>query len=54
MPDSFQFNLVTTEDVKKEVLKLNMKKLSTLGTIPTTILTQTIDVHIQSHKSGIE
>ena len=47
VPDSFNFKSVSLDDVKKEVLNLNPKKSSTSGTIPVTILKQTIDVHLQ-------
>ena len=47
VPDSFHFKSVSLEDVKKEVLNLNLKKSSISGTIPVTILKQTIDVHLQ-------
>ena len=47
VPDSFHFKSVSLDDVKKEVLNLNPKKSSTSGTIPVTILKQTIDVHLQ-------
>ena len=40
-------------DVKKEVLNLNPKKSSTSGTIPVTILKQTIDVHLQHLTNAI-
>ena len=47
VPDSFNFKSVSLDDVKKEVLNLNPKKSSISGTIPVTILKQTIDVHLQ-------
>ena len=33
------------EDVRKEILNLNIKKSSTSGSIPTTILKQSLDIH---------
>ena len=53
VPDSFHFKSVSLEDVKKEVLNLNPKKSSTSGTIPVTILKQTIDVHLQHLTNAI-
>ena len=47
VPDSFNFKSVSLDDVEKEVLNLNPKKSSISGTIPVTILKQTIDVHLQ-------
>ena len=47
IPDSFHFKSVSLDDVKKEVLNLNPKKSSTFGTIPVTILKETIDVNLQ-------
>ena len=41
------------DDVKKEVLNLNSKKSSLSGTIPVTILKQTIDVHLQHLTNAI-
>ena len=39
--------MVSTDKVKKEVLKLNSKKSSTYGVIPASILKQTIEVHLK-------
>ena len=36
--NDFEFETVTMEDVKKEILNLNTKKSSTSGSIPATIL----------------
>ena len=38
---------VSLDEVKKEVLNLNPKKSSTIGTTPVAILKQTIDVHLE-------
>ena len=43
--DNFSFKMVSMDEVKKEVLKLNSKKSSTYGAIPASILKQTIEVH---------
>ena len=43
--DNFSFKMVSMDEVKKEVLKLNSKKYSTCGVIPASILKQTIEVH---------
>ena len=40
---SFYFKSVSLDDIKKEVLNLNPKRPSTSGTIPVTILKQTIE-----------
>ena len=53
VPDSFHFKPVSIEDVKKETLNLNPKKSSISGTIPVTILKQTIDVHLQHLTNAI-
>lgn len=34
------------EDVKKEILDLNIKKYSTSGSIPATILKQFLDIYL--------
>ena len=34
------------EDVKKEILNLNTKKSSTSGSIPATILKQSLDIYL--------
>ena len=38
--------MVAREDVKKEIIKLNVKKSSTNGSIPATILMQCVDVYL--------
>ena len=45
--DNFSFKMVSMDEVKKVVLKLNSKKSSTYGAIPTSILKQTIEVHLK-------
>ena len=45
--DNFSFKLVSRDEFKKEVLKLNSKKSSTYGAIPASILKQTIEVHLK-------
>ena len=44
---------MSLDDVKKQVLNLNPKKSSTSGTIPATILKETIDVHLQHLTNAI-
>ena len=39
--------MVSMDEVKKVVLKLNSKKSSTYGAIPTSILKQAIEVHLK-------
>ena len=45
--DNFSFKMISMDEVKKEVLKLNLKKSSTYDTIPASILKQTIQVHLK-------
>ena len=45
--DNFSFKMVSMDEVKKVVLKLNIKKSSTYGAIPASILKQTIEVHLK-------
>ena len=45
--DNFSFKMVSMDEVKKEVLKLNSKKSSTYGAIPASLLKQTIEVHLK-------
>ena len=51
--DNFSFKMVSMDEVKKEVLKLNSKKSSTYGAIPASILKQTMDVHLKYLTSTI-
>ena len=45
--DNFSFNMVSMDEVKKVVLKLNSKKSLTYGAIPASILKQTIEDHLK-------
>ena len=45
--DHFSFKMVSMDEVKKVVLKLNSKKSSTYGAIPASILKQTVEVHLK-------
>ena len=45
-------NQFLKKETKKEVLNLNPKESSSSGTIPVTILKQTIDVHLQHLANG--
>ena len=45
--DNFSFKMVSVDEVKKVVLKLNTKKSSTYGAIPASILKQTIEVQLK-------
>ena len=45
--DNFIFKMVSMDEVKKEVLKLNSKKSSTYGAIPASILKETIEAHLK-------
>ena len=44
--DDFDFETVTMEDVKKEILNLNTKKSSTGGSIPATSLKLSLDIYL--------
>ena len=44
---NFSFKMVSMDEVKKVVLKLNSKKFSTYGAIPASILKQTIEVDLK-------
>ena len=45
--DNFSFKMVSMDEVKKVVLKLNSKNSSTYAAIPASILKQTIEVHLK-------
>ena len=45
--DNFNLKMVSVDEVKKLVLKLNSKKSSTHGAIPANIIKQTMDVHLK-------
>ena len=44
--NNFEFTKVTEQSVKNEVLKLNTKKSSTSGSIPATILKQSVEIYL--------
>ena len=46
VPDSFKFELVTKDDIKNEIQKLNVKKSSAFGCIPVAILKNCVDVYL--------
>ena len=46
VPNSFKFEPVTKDDIKNEIQKLNVKKLSRFGCIPVTILKDCVDVYL--------
>ena len=50
----FNFETVTMEDVKKEILNLNITTSSTVGSIPATILKQSLDTYLQYLKFSAE
>ena len=43
---SFKFQLVSNNEVKKEIENLDSKKLSTYGSIPATILKQYVNAYL--------
>ena len=45
--DNFSFKMVSMDENKEEVLKLNSKKSSTYAVVPGSILKQTIEVHLK-------
>ena len=51
--DNFSFKMVSVDEVKKVVLKLNTKKSSTYGAIPASILKQTIEVYLKYLRNTI-
>ena len=44
--NSFKFEPVTKDDIKDEMQKLNVKKSSTFGCIPVTILKDRVDIYL--------
>ena len=44
--NNFEFTEVSQDEVKKEVLHLNVKKSSTSNSIPPIILKQSIEIHL--------
>ena len=45
-PESFKFQLVSNNEVKKEIENLDTKKSSTYGSIPATILKQCVNAYL--------
>ena len=45
--NNFSFKMVSMNEVKNVILKLNSKKSSTCGAIPSIILKQTMEVHLK-------
>ena len=46
IPDTFNFTLVSPEDVKKEIMNLNVQKSSSSKAIPATILKQSVHIYL--------
>ena len=46
IPESFYFKEVSKDDAKIEIRNLNVKKLSTYGSIPASILKQYVDAYL--------
>ena len=46
LPESFKFQLVSNNEVKKEIENLDTKKSSTYGSIPATILKQCVNGYL--------
>ena len=44
--NNFEFTEVSQDEVKKEVLHLNVKKSSTSSSIPATVLKQSIEIYL--------
>ena len=44
VPNSFKFEPVTKDDIKNEIQKLIVKKSSTFGCIPVTVLKDYVDI----------
>ena len=51
--NNFEFTKVTEQSVKNEVLKLNTKKSSTSGSIPATILKQSVETYLPFLREAI-
>ena len=46
IPENFHFKEVSKDDVRKEISNLNVRKLSTYGSIPASILKQCVDAYL--------
>ena len=46
LPESFKFQFVTNNEMKKEIENLDTKKSSTSGSIPATISTQCVNAYL--------
>ena len=46
VPNTFKFTLVSSEDVKKEIMNLNVKKSLSSKAIPATILKQSLHIYL--------
>ena len=46
IPENFHFKEVSKDDVRKEIRNLNVKKSSTYGSIPASILKQCVDAYL--------
>ena len=46
IPENFLFKEVSKDDVRKEMRNLKVKKLSTYGSIPASILKQCVDAYL--------
>ena len=53
IPESFNFKLVSDDDVKKKMQNLNIKKSSTHGSIPANVLKQCVDCYLAQLTNSI-
>ena len=51
--ESFDFKLGSDDDVKKEIENLNIKKSSTYGSIPASILKQCVDAYLSQFTNSV-
>ena len=54
LPESFKFQLVSNNEVKKETENLDTKKSSTYGSIPATILKQCVNAYLPHLTNSIK
>ena len=53
LPESFKFQLVSNNEVKKETENLDTKKSSTYGSIPATIFKQCVNAYLPHLRNSI-
>ena len=53
LPESFKFQFLSNNEVKKEIENLDTKKSSTYGSIPAAILKQCVNAYLPHHTNSI-